>query len=165
MSPSPRRASAPRTAYWLFRGRTPLLLVAALLGAVMGAMASTQDARADEAAATRAVIEQQLEAFSRDAWEEAYAFAAPNIKAIFPNADVFAGMVQRGYPMVWRPSSVEFLDSGYHRDVPETGVYEQRLRLVDQQGAPFIALYTLQQVDGVWRITGVLIRREEAFSA
>lgn len=117
-------------------------------------------AAADDAADTRAVIEQQLDAMSRDDWPGAYAYAAPSIQQIFPTPDRFADMVRRGYPMVWRPSSVEFLDSGYVDQSAFAGLYLQRLRLIDENGDPFIARYFLRQVDGRWRISGVEIERE-----
>lgn len=132
------------------------LLVAASLAAA-AVIAPTAPARADEASDTRAVIEGQLDAMSRDDWPGAYAFAAPSIQQIFPSPERFADMVRNGYPMVWRPSSVEFLGSGF---VGGGAVYEQRLRLVDQDGAPFIARYYLRQVEGQWRIAGVEIERE-----
>lgn len=136
-----------------------ILTAAAMCLALLSAAPAWADPSSD---ATQEVIEQQLDAFSRDAWDEAYGFAAPSIKRIFPSADAFANMVRGGYPMVWRNSSVEFLESG-----PAAGgaQYEQILRIVDQDGRSFLARYTLAEIDGAWRITGVMIREEENLSA
>lgn len=109
----------------------------------------------DDVAQARDVIERQLEAFSRDAWAEAFAFAGPGVRNQFQTPERFAEMVRRGYPMVWRPDSVRFLDA-------ETrGAYQvQRLRVTDADGDAYLLRYYLQQIDGVWRIEGVDFDKE-----
>ena len=112
-------------------------------------------AGADEA---RAVIRMQLDAFEAEAVEEAYEFAAPNIRRLFPTPRVFGRMVRRGYPMVWDPAEAEFLDA---RKLGDNIV--QRLRFIDRKGQPYIAEYMMVRVEGEWRIAGVSITRDESF--
>lgn len=147
------------------RALSPIGWAALMLALLIALAKPTPPAAASEADDTRSVIEQQLDAMSRDDWPGAYRFAAPSIQQIFPTPDLFANMVRRGYPMVWRPSSVEFLGSGYLDDAPATGVYLQRLRFVDQDGVSYIGRYYLRRVEGVWRIAGVEIEREPEASA
>lgn len=130
--------------------------VAAVLALTLQMGASAARAQSDADAASRAVIEQQLDAFQRDDWDEAFGYASPGIQGIFQTPQRFSEMVRGGYPMVWRPSDVEFLGSIETED----GRRVQRLRLIDQAGTPFIALYEMVLLEGVWRIAGVDIRRE-----
>lgn len=125
--------------------------------ALVAVFGAPQPARADPAADSRAVIERQLDAFQRDDWDEAFEYASPGIQSIFRNPDRFGEMVRNGYPMVWRPSSVDFLGA-----VDQGGWIEQRLQIVDGAGEMFIARYRLEQVDGAWRIAGVWIERAPA---
>ena len=123
-------------------------------GAIAVLSASAAPAQ-DESAATgspeaRALIERQLDAFAHDDAAGAYAEAAPSIKAIFPDADVFMSMVRRGYAPVYRHRSVEF---GPARREAET--IEQEATFVDPQGQAWTALYELsRQPDGTWLISG-----------
>ncbi len=110
------------------------------------------------AADARAVIQSQLDAFSAKSAEDAYEFAAPNIRGMFPSAKVFGQMVKRGYPMVWSPADTEFLDA----KALGKGIV-QRLRVIDQKGRAHIAEYMMIQVDGEWRIAGVKITRDKTF--
>jgi len=128
---------------------------------VVGLLLATTAMAADEpkgAEAARDVIQSQLDAFQADAVGTAYELAAPNIKRIFPSSDVFGRMVRNGYPMVWNPSEIDFLDA-----IPRGEAIIQRLRIVDQSGAPFIAEYAMLMVDGEWRIAGVEIKKDDSF--
>ena len=118
--------------------------VGGLAAAVIVVLSATvQIATAEPVDETRAVIAQQLDAFQRDAWDEAYAFAAPGVKRSFPTVDSFSQMVRQGYPMVWRPSDVEFLGA-----TEERGLIWHRLRLIGPDGGRYIATYILRDVDG-----------------
>lgn len=104
-----------------------------------------------EQAAARAVIALQVEALGRDDAPTAYAQAAPAIRAIFPNADLFLGMVRSQYQPVYRHRTFVF---GQARDLGETSV-SQSVAIQDEAGTDWTAEYTLdRQVDGAWRITG-----------
>ena len=67
-------------------------------------------AAADEAgrAAARAVIAKQEQALGRDDAQTAYEQAAPAIRELFPNADLFIGMVRNQYRPVYRHRSFVF---------------------------------------------------------
>jgi hypothetical protein len=124
--------------------RAFVLLVATLL-----CLASPAGA-ADEVAAARSVILSQVEALGRDDAVTAYSYAAPDIQNIFPQADIFLGMVQRSYTPVYRHRSFEF-GEGRVAD----GKIAQRVHIVDANGEAWEALYTLeQQPDGSLKITG-----------
>jgi hypothetical protein len=104
----------------------------------------------DDVAAAQSVIRSQAEAFARDDAAAAYAFAAPEIHELYPKADVFLGMVQRGYAPVYRHKSFEF---GEARAVD--GKIAQAVHIIDADGVPWDALYTLeQQGDGSLKILG-----------
>ena len=105
---------------------------------------------ADDVAAAQGVIRSQEQAFSRDDAAAAYAHAAPAIKQIFPQADIFMQMVQQGYPPVYRHRSFEFGEAR-----AADGYIAQRVHIVDANGEAWEALYTLeQQPDGSLKITG-----------
>ena len=121
-----------------------LLVLAAGIGLVAPALA------ADEIVAAQNVIRSQEQAFSRDDAAAAYSFAAPQIRRIFPDADIFMSMVQNGYAPVYRHRSFEFGEARV-----EGEWVAQRVHIVDENGQGWEALYTLeQQADGSFKITG-----------
>ena len=123
--------------------RAFLLLVALLIG--LGSPAG-----ADDVAAAQKVIRSQVEAFSRDDAAAAYSHAAPAIQEMLPQAEMFMAMVRGSYAPVYRHKSFEF---GEARSAG--GKIAQRVRIVDAEGVPWEALYTLeQQPDGSLRISG-----------
>jgi hypothetical protein len=123
--------------------RAFLLLTALLLAFVPPARAG------DDAAAAQNVIRSQEQALARDDAATAYSYAAPQIHGLFPQADLFMSMVQRGYPPVYRHKSFEFGESRI-----ADGKIAQRVHIVDANGEPWEALYTLeQQPDGSLKIT------------
>jgi uncharacterized protein DUF4864 len=104
----------------------------------------------DDVAAAQNVIRSQEQAFSKDDAAAAYSHAAPAIKQIFPQADIFMYMVQNSYPPVYRHKSFEF---GKARAAD--GRIAQRVHIIDANGEAWEALYTLeQQPDGSLKITG-----------
>lgn len=127
---------------------------------VLALLVSPVPAGADTGAEIRAVIAAQIEAFRRDDWDEAFAYASPTIQSMFRTADRFGGMVRSGYPMVWRPARVE---AGPLEGGPMGPV--QLMYIEDQRGILHVAAYQMKQIDGVWRINGVQIRRAPAASA
>lgn len=134
------------------------VLAAAFVGlALLGPASAQEPAGADEA---RAIVQSQLNAFQNEAVDEAYGFAAPNIRRMFPTPEVFGRMVREGYPMVWNPADTEFLQA-----FPRGAMIVQRLRIVDQKGVPYIAEYALMKVDGEWRIAGVEIKKDKSYGA
>ena len=110
-------------------------------------------AHADDAAAIRAVISDQLAAFRRDDGEAAFAFAAPAIREKFGDAANFLRMVREGYGPVYRPREVEFGALS-----AEDGRLVQRVLLVGPDGVPVTALYFMErQPDGSWKISGCVL--------
>jgi len=108
--------------------------------------------RAGESA-VRDVISGQIEAFQADELDRAYRFASPFIQEKFGTPETFGRMVREGYPMVWRPSEVTFLEA---REIG--GKLWQEVFLRDTAGRGWIAEYEMVEVDGQMRINGVRIR-------
>jgi hypothetical protein len=133
--------------------RALVLLVAFLIGLTAPACA------ADDVAAAQTVIRSQEQAFSRDDPEAAYSHAAPAIQGIFPDAETFMAMVRRSYAPVYRHKSFEFGEARV-----ADGKIAQRVHILDTDGVPWEALYTLElQPDGSLKITGcVLLKAGQA---
>jgi uncharacterized protein DUF4864 len=107
-------------------------------------------AAADDVAAAQGVIRAQEQAFSRNDAAAAYSHAAPEIKQLFPEADIFMKMVQQAYTPVYRHKSFEFGEAR-----AADGRVAQRVHIVDDNGEAWEAMYTLeQQPDGSLKITG-----------
>ena len=113
----------------------------------------------DDLAAAQGVIRSQVEAFSRDDAAAAYSYAAPAIQEIFPQAHIFMSMVRNTYAPVYRHKSFDFGDARV-----SDGTIAQRVHIVDADGVPWEALYTLEvQPDGSVKITGcVLLKAGQA---
>jgi hypothetical protein len=101
-----------------------------------------------------ATIQSQIDAFLVDDFTTAFTFASPNIKMLFGSPERFGQMVRNGFPMVWRPGEVRFLEL---RDID--GALWQKIIIRDQAGGMHILDY--QMIDGAdgWRINGVQILR------
>lgn len=106
------------------------------------------------------VISSQIEAFLADDFATAFTFAHPNIKNIFRTPENFGRMVVQGYPMVWRPADVEYLDLRL-----ENGRTLQDVRIVDADGRIFLLEYSMTETDEGWRISGVRILENAGFTA
>ena len=133
--------------------RAFILLVALLIGLAAPARAG------DDVAAAQGIIRAQVDAFGRDDAAAAYSFAAPAIRSMFPQADIFLGMVKQRYAPVYRHKSFEFGEAKV-----SDGKIAQRVHIVDADGEVWEALYTLeQQPDGSVKITGcVLLKAGQA---
>ncbi|MCA3436247.1 MAG: DUF4864 domain-containing protein [Rhodobacter sp.] len=109
-------------------------------------------ARADEARnpAIETVIQQQFDAFRAEDVGTAFSFASPNIKGMFGTPENFGRMVRNGYPMVWRPAKVQFLDL---RKV--AGNLWQRVMVTDQAGRTHLLDYQMVETAQGWQINGV----------
>ena len=135
-----------------------ILFAAALSISAAAAPATAQSV--EDASAIEGVIMSQVEAMGADNWELAFTFASPTIQGIFRDPYNFSQMVQRGYPMVWKPRQVT---AGALTNTPQGLV--QTMLFEDQQGRIYIADYQMQMIDGVWRINGVMIRPAEQGNA
>jgi len=116
--------------------------------------ASAETSETDRAEIVR-VIGAQMDAFLRDDGTEAFSYAAPSIRAMFQTPERFMSMVQRGYPPVYRPQDVKFLDL-----VESDGRPLQKVQVIGPDGLPVMAVYTMElQPDGTWRIAGCVLFR------
>lgn len=61
--------------------------------------------------AVQGVIASQIEAFQADDFVRAFSYASPTIQKVFRTPQNFGAMVRSGYPMVWRPSEVRYLEA------------------------------------------------------
>jgi len=105
-------------------------------------------------------IGQQLEAFKTDDVGTAFDFASPLIKNIFRTPVNFGAMVQQGYPMVWRPGEVTYLEQ---REI--AGEIWQKVRIIDGAGRVHILDYQMIQSPEGWQINGVQLLRQPEVSA
>ncbi len=127
-----------------------ILIAAVWIGAMIGAKPATaQDSGIQD------TISGQLEAFKADDAGTAFDFASPMIRNIFRTPENFAAMVQQGYPMVWRPADVTYLDQ---REV--AGEIWQKVRITDAAGRIHILEYQMIPVADGWQINGVQLLRQ-----
>jgi hypothetical protein len=136
---------------WLIRQAvTAFVLLLVLTGTVLAA----------DKTPPQQTIDAQINAFLADRHDEAYSYAAPNVRMVFPTVESFMGMVQGGYQPVYRPKTWS-----HARTRTENGVVFQEVLITDMAGKNWAALYTLQQQpDGSWKITGVGLREADSIS-
>ncbi len=139
------KKSLARLAALLVLGVLALLTVSSLAQA---AALSPADEKA-----VRVVVQAQLTAFARDDADKAFSFAAPNVREAVGSASSFLAMVQRSYPVVYRPASLAFLKPEGQDDQAV-----QRVQMLDASGESWLAVYSLQrQKNKSWRITGCAV--------
>ena len=105
-------------------------------------------------------ISGQIEAFRADDFETAFTFATPRLRDLFQTPENFRTMVTQGYPMVWRPAELRFLDLR-----GEGGTYWQTVMVTDAQGVYHLLEYLMQETPDGWRIGGVRILDQGTSSA
>ena len=126
-----------------------------LFGAAALAVLPVHAQESSDITGAQAAISGQMEAFLADDRSGAYAYAAPNIKRLFPTVDGFIDMVERGYQPVRRPSSYAFGQSIPLGD----GLLLQEVLITGPDGKGWKALYRMQlQDDGTWKIAGVSLK-------
>jgi Domain of unknown function (DUF4864) len=122
------------------------------LAACLIALASPASA-GDDVATAQDIIRSQAEAFSHDDAAAAYSHAAPAIRDMFPQADIFMSMVRNSYAPVYRHKSFEFGEARV-----SGGQIAQQVHIIDADGEAWEALYTLEpQPDGSLKITGCVL--------
>jgi hypothetical protein len=126
----------------MIRAILPALVTAFVAGASMA-----QETRVP---AIETTIQNQFDAFLQDDVTTAFSFASPAIKGIFGSPERFGQMVQQGYPMVWRPADVKYLEL---RNV--AGNLWQRVMVTDQSGTVHMLDYQMVQTPDGWQINGV----------
>lgn len=130
--------------------RAFVLMIAFLIGLSAPAFA------ADDVAAAQGIIRSQVEALGRDDAATAYSYAAPAIQSVFQQPDIFLSMVQKSYAPVYRHKSFEFGEARV-----SDGKIAQRVHIVDADGVPWEALYTLEhQPDGSVKISGCVLLKQ-----
>lgn len=97
-----------------------------------------------------ATIGNQIEAFQADDFNTAFTFASPTIQGIFGTPENFGTMVKRGYPMVWRPAEVRYLDL---REI--AGRLWQKVMITDSAGVIHLLDYEMIQMENGWKINAV----------
>jgi hypothetical protein len=122
-----------------------------VFGAVLLSLTFVWNASAQEAE-IKDTISSQIEAFKADDFAEAFTYATPNLRRLFQTPENFQRMVTQGYPMVWRPAEVRFLELSEHG-----GSLWQRVQITDAKGAIHMLLYRMQETTDGWRIGGVQI--------
>ncbi len=121
----------------------PLLLALLItIGTLVTATAGNDD--------IEATIDAQIKAFRADDFEQAFSYASPAIQGLFGTPENFGVMVRRGYPMVWRPAEVRYLDL---RDI--NGQLWQRVLITDRTGNVHILDYEMVPAENGWKINAV----------
>ncbi|MGV6848330.1 MAG: DUF4864 domain-containing protein [Marinibacterium sp.] len=123
----------------------PLFAIALVLCQALAAQA--QDSRNSSVETT---IDAQIEAFLADDVPRAFTYASPSIRSMFRTPENFGAMVRRGYPMVWRPSSVDYLDQS-----GGDGQIRQVVRIIDGNGTAHLLEYQMIELESGWKINGV----------
>lgn len=111
-------------------------------------------------AGIQATIDSQLQAFEVDDFGAAFEFASPSLQRLFQTPENFQRMVTQGYPMVWRPGEVRYLELR-----EEGGTFWQRVMITDQNGRVHILEYRMLETATGWRINGVQILDSSDFNA
>ncbi len=106
------------------------------------------------------VIRRQLDAFLADDFATAFTYASPAIKRIFQNPGRFGSMVRQGYPMVWRPAHVTFLE------LEQRGAaMVQKVLIRDEEGALHVLAYQMIPTEDGWQIDGVQLLQAPELAA
>jgi len=125
------------------------LKICAVTVLMFGIAPPSASAQAEDIQAT---IDQQLEAFQADDFERAFGYASPMLRRLFGTSDNFRSMVTGGYPMVWRPAEVRYLELA-----EIGGTYLQKVLIKDQSGVVHILAYRMIETPEGWKISGVQI--------
>lgn len=97
-------------------------------------------------------INSQFEAFKADDFAGAFAYATPTLQMLFQSPENFKRMVISGYPMVWRPAEVRYVDLR-----ERGGSMWQKVQITDGKGVTYLLDYKMEQTDMGWRIGAVMI--------
>ncbi|MDU9004961.1 DUF4864 domain-containing protein [Sedimentitalea todarodis] len=97
-------------------------------------------------------IDAQIEAFQNDDLVRAFSYASPGIRQVFQTPESFGAMVRGGFPMVWRPAEVQYLEL---REV--AGNLWQKVRITDAAGRVHVLDYQMVNLESIWKINAVQI--------
>jgi hypothetical protein len=130
-----------------------LRILVFMIAILMGAGTSVR--AGDDVATAQSVIKAQEEAFARDDAATAYSFASPGIQSFYRSPEGFMFMVRNGYAPVYRHRSFAF---GEAKIVD--GKIMQDVQIIDADGVPWDALYTLErQADGSLKISACILKK------
>ena len=129
-----------------------LALLAVLAASLLAAGALGAQHGPDPKTAIDPVM-QQLEAFRRDDYDTAYAFASASIQGMFDRA-AFEQMVKGGYPEIARSSSAHVVES---RVGPDGHVY-LRVKIRGANSHNVEAVYDMVWEGGRFRVNGVVTK-------
>jgi len=121
-----------------------------LILALVAALFVTSAVAQERVPGIEQTIQGQVDAFLSEDPGAAFTFASPNIKRLFGTPERFGMMVKNGYPMVWNPSEVRFLELRR-----QGSLLFQKVLFIDQNGAPHVLEYNMLEADGGWQIDGV----------
>jgi hypothetical protein len=121
-----------------------------------GYLALSPAAHADDPLQTaQTLIQEQIQAFLHNDAAAAYSFAAPGIKALFPDQDAFFAMVKKSYQPVYHPGNYAF---GRNKSVDDGAMIYQEVLITGTDGKDWSAIYqVMRQPDGSYKINGVQI--------
>ena len=105
-------------------------------------------------------ISNQIEAFKADDFAAAFEFATPRLQQLFQSPENFQRMVIGGYPMVWRPAEVRYLELREYE-----GAMWQKVQIIDAKGFAHVLLYRMEATDEGWRIGGVQVLKQPGATA
>jgi len=135
------------------------LIFLALAVSLCAAWASAQEVLAPNPD-IEAAISGQFDAFVAEDVDTAWQYASPNIQRLFGTPGNFGRMVEQGYPMVWNPGSVSFIDLQTF-----SGIIVQRVEVIDQSGTAHYLGYQMVETENGWRINGVQVLRAPVIGA
>jgi len=125
-------------------------LISGFLGMVLTALISF--GAAAQSTEIEGTINSQFEAFKADDFEEAFGYATPTLQMLFRSPENFKRMVTTGYPMVWRPAEVRYLELR-----EDSGGLWQKVQITDGKGVVHLLDYKMEETDMGWRIGGVVV--------
>ena len=132
-----------------------LLLLVTAWGAALTPANAADATDAKTKAEIQNVITNQLAALNRGDAKGAEAFAAPAIQEKFPEPGKFFDMVKDNYAALIHPKSTQFNETSSSPHGPL-----QKMTIVAADGTVWSAIYSFEQVDGQWRITGCGLERD-----
>lgn len=126
-------------------------LIGAVLAALLAGAVWAQDALPRNAG-IEDTIQSQIDAFLRDDFDTAFTYASPGIQSMFGTPENFGAMVRNGYPMVWRPEELRYLELR-----GEGPARKQIVEIVDGAGQVHRLEYSMIRTEAGWRIDGVRV--------
>ena len=139
--------------------RQVFIVWALSVGLTLGLAVSVAAKDANQTA-IEAIITDQIAAFQADDFPRAFSFASPTIKGLFGTPQNFGAMVQRGYPMVYRPHAVRILEL---RELD--GRLWQRVMVTDQAGTTHLLDYQVVETPEGWQINAVQLLPQSGVGA